>query len=335
MSFDPNDIGLKNGNLFGFPYSEEEADLIIIPVPWDTTASFVKGTAEGPGAILEASSQLDFCHPAVDKAWEKKVYMSPISEEWLKLNHSYAEKVEKYIWFLEDGGKLTADSKHLEIVNQVNDAQEFLRVNLKEKALEYLNKGKMVGVLGGEHSVPLGLMEALLEKYQEFGILQIDAHADLREAYEGFEQSHASIMYNVLKHDGIKKLVQVGVRDFSNGEKQVMDRDDRIHTFFNWNLKEAQFNGVSWKEQCDQIIEKLPPLVYVSFDIDGLKPSLCPDTGTPVPGGLEFEEAMYLIRQIKQSGREVIGFDLCEVAPGNNTVNAITGAHVLWNLCLL
>jgi agmatinase len=332
--FDPNGVGIANGNIFGFPYTEQEADLVIIPIPWDATASYGKGTSNGPQAILDASTQLDFYHPELDKAYDTKVYMAPISNEWKEINDICCEKGMRYIHFLEENGEELALEKFKSDIDEINEAHEALRANLKERSLELLKVGKMVAVLGGEHSTPLGLIEALNETYSDFGILQIDAHADLRDSYEGFNQSHASIMFNVLNRcDNMSKLVQVGIRDVSEREVQLSDEHNRVKTFYDWNLKNESYNGMTWSQQVEEIIESLPKNVYISFDIDGLKPELCPHTGTPVAGGFELQEISYLFFKLVESGRKIIGFDLNEVAPGNEgDWDANVGARALWQL---
>lgn len=332
--FDPNGVGIANGNIFGFPYTEHEADLVIIPIPWDATASYGKGTSNGPQAILDASTQLDFYHPELDKAYDTKVYMAPISNEWKEINDICCQKGMRYIHFLEENGEELALEKFKSDIDEINEAHEALRANLKERSLELLKVGKMVAVLGGEHSTPLGLIEALNETYSDFGILQIDAHADLRDAYEGFNQSHASIMFNVLNRcDNMSKLVQVGIRDVSEREVQLSDEHNRVKTFYDWNLKNESYIGKTWSQQVEEIIESLPKHVYISFDIDGLKPELCPHTGTPVAGGFELQEISYLFFKLVESGRKIIGFDLNEVAPGNEgDWDANVGARALWQL---
>ena len=335
MSFNPNDIGVNNGNIFGFPYAEKEAEVILIPVPWDATASYGKGSSAGPKAMLEASTQIDFFHPEVINAWNTKIFMTPISEDWKKINDKLAERTAKYIHFLENGGELKVNKEHQETIDEVTVAQNYLRDNLKARSVQAIKNAQIVGIIGGEHSCPLGLIDALAENNEAFGILQLDAHADLRKAYEGFEQSHASIMYNALQHKSVTSLVQVGVRDISQDEVDFIKSDSRIITFYDWELKHKQFEGAFWADQCRTIVDALPQKVYVSFDIDCLKPHLCPNTGTPVPGGLEFEEAVYLLFEVVKSGRDIIGFDLCEVAPGGTKIDAIVGARILWNLCLI
>ncbi len=332
--FDPNGVGIANGNIFGFPVSEAEANIVLIPVPWDATASYGKGTSDGPQAILDASTQLDFYHPQLPEAWNTKVFMTPISEEWKQINTDLCIQAIEYIQFLEQGGQLTADSPYAAVVEHINATQTALKDNLKERATKLLSEGKLVAVLGGEHSTPLGLIEALDAQGQPFGVLQIDAHADLRDAYEGFDQSHASIMYNVLQScNNLEQLVQVGIRDIAHSEVEITQNDKRVSTFFDWDIKRRQYEGESWKSIVDSILRFLPQRVYISFDIDGLNPALCPNTGTPVAGGFELEQINYLFFQLVESGREIVGFDLNEVSPGTTgDWDANVGARALWNL---
>jgi agmatinase len=332
--FDPNGVGIANGNIFGFPYSEEEATIVIIPIPWDATASYGKGTSNGPKAILDASTQLDFFHPNLDKAYNTKVYMAPISEEWKEINDHCCELSIEYISFLEEQGEEIAMKKFQSQIDEINTAHLALKENLKQRCLGLLEEGKIPAVLGGEHSTPLGLIEALNERYEHFGILQIDAHADLRVAYEGFAQSHASIMDNVLKNcSNMQKLVQVGIRDISEREVDYSHSENRVKTFYDWDLKSEQYAGKTWKDQVEDIIYHLPHNVYISFDIDGLRPELCPNTGTPVIGGFDLQEITYLFFKLVASGRTIIGFDLNEVAPGENgDWDANVGARALWQL---
>jgi agmatinase len=336
--FDPNGVGIANGNIFGFPVSEEEAKIIITPIPWDATASYGKGTSNGPKAILDASTQLDFYHPELKNAWDTKVFMSPISKEWQEINDKLCLKGIEYINFLEQGGNIDNSIEYQTIVEEINEAHEALKLNLKEKVLSIIKQGKKPAVVGGEHSTPLGLIEALNEEYKDFGILQIDAHADLRVAYEGFNQSHASIMYNALKNcKNLSKLVQVGIRDIAQSEIDIIEKSNgRIKTFFDWDIKKEIYSGKTWKSIVDTIIDELPNNVYISFDIDGLKPNLCPNTGTPVAGGFELEEINYLFFELLKKDKNIIGFDLNEVGISNNSDwDANVGARALWNLVCL
>lgn len=335
MTFDPNGVGIANGNIFGFPLTEEEADIVIIPVPWDATASYGKGTSRAPQAVLDASTQLDFYHPKLDKAYTTKVFMSAISDEWLAINDKLCKEGCDYISFLEDGGNIEEHSYFKQFLAEINEASHALKEGVKARAKEVLKNGKIAALLGGEHSTPLGLIEALDELGKPFGVLHIDAHADLRDAYEGFEHSHASILFNVLKNcKNVVKLTQVGIRDIAEAEVNVIKNSNkRVETFFDWDIKEQQFNGKNWSQQVKEIIATLPDRVYISFDIDSLCPELCPNTGTPVAGGFKLEEVTYLLFELAQSNKQIIGFDLNEVGTSTDSDwDANVGARALWNL---
>lgn len=333
-AFDPSGVGNINSGIYGLPFTLAEAEIVLIPVPWEVTVSYNAGTAQGPEAIKTASYQLDLFDPAIPNAWQLGIAMEPVSEELFETSNSLRHKTENYITWLEGGGEQLSAENTQALTHTVNEKGQELLTWLQAKATDYLNEGKLVAVVGGDHSSPLGLMHALAERYEEFGILQIDAHADLREAYEGFEFSHASIMYNALKLKQVKKLVQVGIRDIAESEAELVRMaNGRITTFYDEMLQEAMCEGTTWKKQCKKIVAQLPQKVYISFDIDGLDPKLCPGTGTPVPGGLELAQALYLIKALVRSGREIIGFDLCEVAPGENDWNGNVGARLLYKLC--
>ena len=142
-------------------------------------------------------------------------------------------------------------------------------------------------------------------------------------------------MFNALKHcKNLTKLVQVGIRDVANSEIELIQNSNgRVSTYFDWILKDEQFEGQTWKNQVERIIADLPQNVYISFDIDGLMPELCPNTGTPVAGGFKLEEINYLFFKLVESGKKIVGFDLNEVSPGNEgDWDANVGARALWNL---
>jgi len=329
-NFDPNGPGIK-GNLFGLPFTVDDANVIIVPVPWEVTVSYKSGTALGPGAILNASTQIDLYHRDIKDVWKLGVAMLPVQKELYEENKILRDLAESHIQSLENRTDTEANEI---IIEKINESCENLNIYMKNTCSRLLREGKLVGVLGGDHSTPLGFIRALAEKYDLFGILQIDAHADLRRAYEGFQYSHGSIMYNALKLPAIGKIVQVGIRDLCEEEMQMMQRAGaRVKTFFDADIKAAHYRGLSWAAQCEEIIKALPDLIYISFDIDGLNPTLCPHTGTPVPGGFESVQINFLIKQIVKAGKKIIGFDLCEVAPGQDEWDANVGARTLWELC--
>lgn len=337
MTFNPNEVGQKNGKIFGFPYETDEAELSILPIPWDVTTSYGKGTAQGPQAILEASTQLDFYHPLLKNAWECKIVMHEIDTAIENRSASLGSKVSDYIHFLESGGNANESKDYKKLLSNVLKEQENLEQTITDFYQKTKEKGSIPALLGGDHSTPLALIKAFSKDHPEMGVLQIDAHADLRKAYENFEQSHASIMYNVIEQTSIKKLIQVGIRDICQEEMDYINQHkDRITTFFDREIQASTFNGKHWGKICDEIITQLPQEVYISFDIDGLQPVYCPNTGTPVPGGLSFEQAIYLLQKVVISGKKIIGFDLCEVSPAkDNEWDANVGARILWELCVL
>lgn len=332
-NFNPNDLGNAGNNIYGLPFTIEESEVVIIPVPWEVTVSYNGGTALGPQAIFNASFQVDLFDPKIDDAWKIGLSMEPISDAIASKNESLRRKAETYIALLEEGETFETNEKMQDIRKTIN--AECLTMNnwLKAKSKTYLENNKLIAILGGDHSTPLGLLQALAEKNNSFGILQIDAHADLRDAYEGFEYSHASIMFNALKMPQISKLVQVGIRDYCQFEyEMIKNSNERIVTFFDRDIKHNLYEGATWVSICNDIIGQLPDEIYLSFDIDGLDPKLCPNTGTPVAGGFEFEQIMLLVEKIVDSGKRIIAFDINEVAPGGDEWDANVGARLLYRI---
>ncbi|SEN33258.1 agmatinase [Chitinophaga rupis] len=335
--FDPNSVGILSNNIFGLPFNEEDAKLVLLPVPWEVTVSYSNGTARGPEQIFKASFQVDLLDPDVKDGWKKGFFMREPDKHMLLRSDYLRKEAELYIKFLTEGGDIGDNQFLKKTLVDVNTGTKVMNEWVYNQTLALLNKGKLVGLIGGDHSTPLGYYKAIGEKKGDFGILQIDAHCDLRDSYEGFKYSHASIMYNALNEvPQLKKLVQVGIRDYCEEELDFVENNkDRVTTFFDKDIKEAQFEGESWKDTCDRIIAALPQQVYISFDIDGLDPKLCPHTGTPVPGGFEVAQIFYLFKRLLASGRQLIGFDLNEVSTSHDEWDANVGARVLFKLCNL
>lgn len=339
--FDPNGTGIDNGNYFGLPFAVEDSSLVLISAPWDVTASYGGGTCFAPDAIIEASTQLDLYDVHNPQGWKHGIGTVPIDYSIQDRSVRLREDAKKVMDHLCSGGSEDDDYVRRKI-ERVNEGSAQLNNEIYNEAKLWIEKGKIVGLVGGDHSTPFGLIRAVAEKHGSIGILHIDAHCDLRVAYEGFVYSHASIMYNVAdKVDGVTRFVQVGVRDFCDSEIEMATTDPRFEVWSDYALSENSFNGMSWADQCGKIIDSLPQKVYVSFDIDGLSPDLCPGTGTPVAGGMSFQQAVYLLVKVVESGRVIVGFDLCEVAPGDvlatreNQWDANVGARVLYKLCNL
>ncbi len=330
--FNPNDAALYDG-IYGLPFTANESETIVIPVPWEVTVSYHSGTAKGPQAILEASYQVDLFDPFLKDAWTLGIFMETIPASIVRKNTTFRKKNEQYLKLL-DKTTIAAQRQKEKYIAEINRACEWLNNEVYALTSQYLQHNKLVVLLGGDHSTPFGFIRALANTVDTFSILQIDAHTDLRNAYQGFNYSHASIMYNVLHHiPSVEKLVQVGIRDYCEEEYQLIQSHPKITTFFDKDIKNDLYRGDSWDRICNRIISHLGNYVYISFDIDGLDPKLCPNTGTPVAGGFEVEEVLYLLEKMVLSGKKIIGFDLNEVAPAkNNDWDANVAARLLYRI---
>ena len=334
-NFDPNRAGNPNNNIFGLPFTEDESRLIILPVPWEVTVSYNAGTARTAEHVFKASLQVDLFEPEFNDGWKQGFYMRTPDKKVLLKSDYLRKEAELLIAYISKGEAVEKNSFMCKSLKDINEGSAYLNDWVYQQTADLIKKGKLVALLGGDHSTPLGYLKAISEKYPDFAILQIDAHFDFRKAYDGFKYSHASIMYNVLKEvPAVSKLVQIGIRDYCEEEFEFAKANrGRVLTYFATELKEQQFEGRTWKEIVDEIVAQLPTNVYLSFDIDGLDPKLCPNTGTPVFGGFEIEQISYLLKKMMKSGRKFIGFDLSEVGVGESDWDANVGARILWKLC--
>jgi len=334
--FDPNAPAQPGSGIFGLPYEEEEALVVLVPVPWEATTSYGGGASEGPTVILEASKQVDLYDLDVDKPYAAGVHMlaePPNVLAWNQEGKALAEKV------VEAGGA-GENAELLAAVTRVNALSARVNEWVEHETSRLLGAKKIVGVIGGDHSVPYGALRALAahRKDASFGVLHFDAHSDTRKAYEGFTHSHASIMRNVLEDvRAVTKLVQVGIRDVCEEEiDYVRSLGERVDVFFDRDVARRRLDGEKFMTIAREIAHALPSEIWVSFDIDGLDPRYCPHTGTPVPGGLDLHEAIAVIREVVTAGKKIIGFDLNEVAPNpkdpDDEWDGNVGARLLYKL---
>ena len=328
--FNASAVGNKNNNIFGLPFEVEESRLVFIPVPWDVTVTNTQGAAQGPMNVFSNSFQIDLYDPMVPGAWKAGMAMEQVDPGIISTNQQVRLQAEQVIRFLEEGGNAD-DNRHIqELTNSVNNACETLALSLEKSTLQYMDNNQLPFMIGGDHSCSTGQIRALARE-NEFGILQIDAHADMRKDYQGFTHSHASVMRNALETSGVTQIVQVGIRELCNEEVQVISQNHKkIKTYFDHHLHERLFEGENWSDICREIIEKLPDNIYVSFDVDGLEPSLCPGTGTPVPGGLSFNQAIYLLETAIKSGKRIIGADLVETGP--TQLDGIVSCRIVYRM---
>jgi agmatinase len=335
-AFDPDAAALKESGIFGLPHDPAHARVHIIPVPFDATTSYRKGASRGPEAILRASKQVDLYDVQTGKPYERGIAMLEADPRIARLNAEASEKADRIIEVAGIVGNNAALKSALERVNAIG--AEINRI-VHSMTTHALDDGRLPVLLGGDHSTPFGAIQACAERHPGLGVLHFDAHCDLREAYEGFTWSHASIMDNVVTCiDGVAKLVQVGIRDVGEREiGRIGSSKGRIQVLFDAEWQRAKFDGTSLRELTRRTIRELPDYVYVSFDIDGLDPTLCPSTGTPVPGGFLWSEAMLWLEELAASRKRVVGVDLNEVSPGaaspeEDSWDAIVGARLLYRL---
>ncbi len=333
--FNPNAASNPTNNIYGFPITEDEAKLVILPVPWEVTVSYGAGTSRAAEHIFKASMQVDVFDQEYPNIWKHGFYLRPVDKKILLKSDYLRKEAELYIDYIskeQDISKNTFMSKSLK---DINAGGAFLNEWVYEQTKGLMNRGKLVALLGGDHSTPLGYFKAIGEKHGDFGILQIDAHPDLRRKYENFDYSHASIMDNALTEiPQIQKLVQVGVRDYSEEEfNYIQNSEGKVVCFFDKKIRERLYDGESWKQIADDIIAQLPSKIYLSFDIDGLDPKHAPSTGTPVYGGFDPEQIYYLLKKMNEAGKQLVGFDLVEIGVGDHSWDANVGARVLLKLC--
>jgi len=339
LEFDPTVSISSEFGIFGIPTTEKESRVVLLPIPWEVTTSYGKGASLGPQLIRQASEQVDLFDLETKKAYEKGYFMRPFPED-LKEKNDLLKKTAQTVIHMRT--EMSEDQTKIEkLCKEVNQACDEMTQWVFKQSQEILASGKLLGLVGGDHSTPWGAIQAVSQKHKgDFAVLHIDAHADLRKAYQGFTQSHASIMYNVMTHENRpKKLVQIGIRDFCDEEFQMIQSRKDIKTFFDLDLKRRLLQGESWAKITEDILKELPEKVFISFDIDGLDPVFCPGTGTPVPGGLHTDHVFFLFRALAESGRKIVGFDLNEVSTGGlpldeaNEWDGNVGARVLYKLC--
>src|SRR5574340_447872 len=306
MAFDPSAAAQPGSGVFGLPHSERDAGVVLVPVPFEATTSYGGGTSRGPEAILDASRQVDLFDVETGRPYLAGIHMVAAPDEISRLDRAARAAAEPVI---AAGGVIPGRADLAEAAAEVDRACERVNAWVEERVAGLLARGKRVGLVGGDHSTALGAIAAHARHHPGMGVLHVDAHADLRGAFEGFTYSHASILHNVAERlPEVSRRVQVGIRGL--------------------------FEGEPWAAQVRRLLEPLPREVYVTFDVDGLDPTLCPGTGTPVPGGLSFHEASHLLGALASSGRRIVGFDLVEVAPtpDGGDWDGNVGARLLYKL---
>ncbi|MBY0415566.1 MAG: arginase family protein, partial [Bdellovibrionales bacterium] len=222
---DPNAKATAADGIYGLPFKESEAKVVFLPIPWDVTTSYQAGTSKGPEAILNASEQIDFFDLDYIDAYQAGLFMRKESAKIKKLNKEGRALAKKII---DADDESMAKNKNLQAsLKKVNALCESLNQEVYEQTKALLDNDQISVVVGGDHATPFGAIKAYAEKYEGLGVLHFDAHSDTRIAYMGFENSHASIMHNVMEKTKVAKLVQVGIRDFCQQEFEYTRDNDK------------------------------------------------------------------------------------------------------------
>jgi agmatinase len=342
-SFDPNAAAPPDAGLFGLEPDPDRAAAVVVPVPFDATTSYRTGAAAGPELVRRASHQVDLFDRQFGNFWERGIHGQEPHPELLGLQAQAFPRARRVVAV---GGRVAGDPGLEADLAAVNAAGAALNRRVRELAAEVLDSGRLPVLLGGDHAVPFGAIEAAAAAHPGLGVLHFDAHADLRQRYEGFEWSHASILRNVVERlDGVRHVVQVGIRDLCEEESDwIAAHPRRISTLFDDQWAAARLDGADLRALVRAQLAFLPQDVYLTFDVDGLDPALCPATGTPVPGGLSWAEAMLWLEELARSGKRIVGLDLVEVSGGPvagastagedtpDPWDAIVGARLLYRL---
>ena len=242
----------------------EYAKVVLIPVPYDRTSTWMKGADKGPSAIIEASTHMELYDIETDSEVYKKGIFTAEPENYPELPEDMVDKVA-------------------------------------EQVQKYLENGKFVVVVGGEHSVSLGPVKAHIKNYTDITVLQLDAHSDLRDEYNGSKYNHACVMARIVE---LCPVVQVGIRSMDTSEKKTLDKN---HVIF---ASEISTN----KNWIEKVLPKLSKNVYLTVDLDVFDPSIMASTGTPEPGGLFWYDVLRLLRAVFEE-KNVVGFDVVELCP--------------------
>lgn len=304
-ALDPNAPALADDSLFGLGLPIEECRAVAIPVPYDVTCSGQHGTVDGPRALLSASAQVDLLEPLCGDVYRHGVMALPEPADVRAASLALQPLAAR----AREGDR----AAHAAIEAQGEELWRWL----ERATAALLDSGRLPLVLGGEHALSFGAVRAAAARHPGLGLLQLDAHADLRGAYEGWRTSHASVMARCLELDPLGRVVQVGLRDFCREElERAQAAGPRVRWFTDLELARRGAAGEPWNATCAEIVAALPDTIWISFDIDGLDPSLCPGTGTPVPGGLTWRDAAGLLGAVAAAGKSVVGIDLVEIGPG-------------------
>ncbi|MBI3288006.1 MAG: arginase family protein, partial [Elusimicrobia bacterium] len=253
-NFDPSGPSSSKDGIFDLPFNENEAKLVYLPVPWEATTSYGGGTSKAPQAIRKASAQIDLYDGDVERPYAAGLFPRPQSPEVRRWNRQAKGAARQVIAALAAG--LKPPPAALSVANALGAK---LNTWVYGQTKGIIRSGKIPALIGGDHSTPYGAIRAAVGVWPDLGVLHFDAHHDTRKAYEGFPWSHASIFFNVMTKLPIQRLVQVGIRDFSEEERAFCrNLGERCAVFYDRDLARRRFAGMPFGETALEIVRRLP-----------------------------------------------------------------------------
>ena len=318
------------GYYFDEKCSPADADLVIVSAPWSVTSDYGHGATYTPDAVIDASTYGNLYDVESGFSAEGRVATAVIDYNIQELSEHLGRDAERSANRSFDGATPVAEHATRK-VKHINEGFAEMHDSIYKQTKHWVSQGKRVAVVGGDHSVSFGAVKAVAEHYKELGVLFIDAHADYAHEDETFAYSHRTVARNIVEEiPSVSRLVEVGVRDIDKSEMDMLVANDKIELFLAERVAAKRFEGECWGNLCREMVDKLPQKVYVSLDIDALKVEFCTHTNSPVPGGMTFDEVVYLVNCVVKSGREIVGFDITEVVSNiDDKMDAIVAVRLL------
>ena len=318
------------GYYFEEKTSPADADLVIVSAPWSVTSDYGHGATYTPDAVIDASAYSNLYDVESGFSAEGRVATAEIDYNIQEYSEHLGRDAERIANRSFDGATPGVEYATRK-VKHINEGFAEMHKSIYKQTKHWVSQGKTVAVIGGDHSVSLGAVKAMAECYNDLGVLFIDAHADYAQEGETFAYSHRTIARNIVEEiPSVSRLVEVGVRDIDKAELDLLLANDKVELFLAERVAAKRFEGESWGNLCREMVEKLPQKVYVSLDIDALKIEFCTHTNSPVPGGMTFDEVVYLVNCVVKSGREIVGFDITEVVSNiDDKMDAIVAVRLL------
>lgn len=331
IKLDPNAPRSHNGCFLGLPIAENDAQTVVLCAPW-AGAQADSHIHTAAANVLEASYRLPLYDPDVPDAWKRGFSLRLPDAQLSERGKQFREKAAGLSLFAESG-ESPSEGRYVQTsFEEVDKEAAALKQELRQEAKALLDNHKSVGLLGGDSSTQLGLLEALAERYPEFGILHLGARMGLNTSWPGPACSPETFLHHALQLGSVAQLTLAGARHCSPREEKTANGKENIAVFYQHEIRRRLFRGHTYSQICGDIIRDLPDRVYISFDIDALLPHYRPHSAGTAPGGFEFEEATYLLKRLVDAELEIIGFGLCGVAGEPHTWEGQVGAQLLYRL---